>query len=503
MIQRARVLVVDDERFFREAIRDALVEVGIECDTASNGEEALKLARDPDVGAVVLDLGLSGLAGIEVLRQLRAHDPVLRVVALAAQADQGDVLEALRLGACDYLAKPLHDEELVLSVGRALEAHALETRWGRLRGRLQALEVRMAELAVLARETEPALRAERLADPIAEAVAHALGASKSSMMLLDVEAGELRVAGSVGRELPLHELDVVVVGEGVAGKALATGEAMVVGDLASDRRFDGRPPLARYETTSFAVAPVEGFEQPVGVLCATDRLDGSAFGDEDLTLLRLLALQLGPLLSGPAARVEAAPVAAVGDAPPQVRELEPDPDAELAREVCEAITAEVDPERLFGAALRPVARALPASPVSLYLIDPESGELALEGQCDEGVGDRPALSRERGLTSSVLLTGCLVATDDPQADPRFDPAVDTPEDGAAGPFLCVPLRLRGKVLGVLRAFPRNGASASARTGEVLGAAFSAAVRSALLYRSLLESIDEVAEARRASRSGAA
>jgi DNA-binding response OmpR family regulator len=491
---RARVLVVDDERFFREAIRDALLAAGIGCEASANGEEALRVARDPDIGAVVLDLGLPGVGGLEVLRKLRAEHPVVRVLVLAAQSDQRDVLEALRLGAADYLAKPLHDEELVLSVRRALDAHAVEMHWARLRGRVRALEARMAELAVEARDVEPGLRAEALAPSVAEALAQVLGAAKTSLMLLDAAAGELRVAAAVGRDLPLHELDVVLVGEGVAGRALASGESFVVSDVARDSRF-GRPPLARYASPSFAVVPVEGTSRPLGVLCATDRVDGSAFGDDDLTLMRLLALQVGPLLSTPeaAARPAAAPAPA---------EAASDADAELMREVCEAITAEVEPERMFAAALRPVARALPAAPVALYLIDARSGDLALEQQVESGVGDRPRLPRGRGLCGSVLQTGWMVASDEPEKDARFDPEVDTPEDGVCGPLLCVPLRLRGKVMGLLRAFPRDGARASPRSGELLAAVFSAAVRSALLYRSLLESIDEVAAARRNQRGGA-
>jgi GAF domain-containing protein len=89
-----------------------------------------------------------------------------------------------------------------------------------------------------------------------------------------------------------------------------------------------------------------------------------------------------------------------------------------------------------------------------------------------------------------------VATDHPERDPRFDPEIDTAADGEPRPLLCVPLRLRGKVLGVFRGFPAPGADDFARTGEILGAALSAAVRNVLLYRSLLESIDEVADARR-------
>ena len=65
--------------------------------------------------------------------------------------------------------------------------------------------------------------------------------------------------------------------------------------------------------------------------------------------------------------------------------------------------------------------------------------------------------------------------------------------------MCLPLRLRGKVVGVFRAFLPEDAEASARTGEVLAAALSAAVRNVLLYRSLVETIEEVAEARREAR----
>jgi hypothetical protein len=77
--------------------------------------------------------------------------------------------------------------------------------------------------------------------------------------------------------------------------------------------------------------------------------------------------------------------------------------------------------------------------------------------------------------------------------------VDTPADGQAAPLLCLPLRLRGKTVGVARAFFEPGSDVPARTGEVLSAALSAAVRNVLLYRSLVETIDEMAEARKAAR----
>ncbi|HBZ72248.1 MAG TPA: hypothetical protein DEP35_21960 [Deltaproteobacteria bacterium] len=303
------------------------------------------------------------------------------------------------------------------------------------------------------------------------------------------------------------------VGQGVAGEAFSRAQAMLVEDAASDARIAAaaQEKAGRYESGSFAVAPVPSPSGVLGVLCATDRAGGAPFEETDLAVLRILAVQVGQLLTQRRrlAKEEASTSAARGTtdpdrtlpAPSVAASLASDEaaprDAELARQVCEAVSAEVEPGRVLDAAIRPIALALEAAPVALFLRDADSGDLVCEGQVDGGrCADRMRISALRGLTGTVLATGNLVATPKPEDDPRFDPEVDTPEGGQAAPLLCLPLRFRGKVLGVLRAFPRSGIAPSARTGEVLAAALSAAVRNVFLYRSLVDSIEEVARARR-------
>ena len=155
-----RVLVVDDERFFREAISEALEAAGIESVKVSNGEEALKAVEDHAIGVVVLDMGLAGMSGIEVLERMRVMRPVLRVIVLSGASDQESVLKALRLDACDYLAKPLHDEELVLVVRRAMAGYGVETRGENLRQRLWALRAEMAALGDSVRSGRTRARAQ-------------------------------------------------------------------------------------------------------------------------------------------------------------------------------------------------------------------------------------------------------------------------------------------------------------------------------------------------------
>jgi len=499
---RPRVLVVDDERFFREAIKEVLEGAGFEVETAASGTEALEKAADRPVGVAVLDIQLPGMSGLEVLELLRQKHERLRVIILSAHTEQEIVLEALRLGASDYLAKPLHDEELVLGVRRAWQGFAEADAYARLRGRLDTLDARLRELCAAPADPGESEPGPGLAARIAETASQVLGAAKTSLLLVDEEAGGLRLAAAIGREPGAEAWALVTPGSGIAGEVFARGEAVAVADALGDPRFADRASPERYASSAFAVAPVPGAEKPLGVLCATDREAGAPFDPTDLAVLRILAGVAGRLLAPSRESVaEAVAEPAVGE--PAADALEPAgpdatdaADAELARRICDAVASEIEPARIVAASLRAVAEGLGAAPVALHLVDAASGDLVCEGQEDGGVcADRARLAPGRGLTGAVLATGTLVATAEPASDPRFDAEVDTPE-GAARPLLCVPVRFRGKGIGVLRAFLPEGRAPSARSGELLGAALSAAVRNVFLYRSLVESIEEVARVRR-------
>lgn len=516
--QMPGILVVDDESPYREAIGAALAAEGCEWVEAASGAAALEAAADSTIGVVLLDVGLPDSDGCAVLERLLELRPGLRVVMLSDVADQDRILDALRLGACDYLAKPIHDEELVLAVRRAADAYAVASSWTKLRGRLDRLVARMEEVGRTDASPDDGERLALLHEGIAQAASEVLEAEKTSLMALDEGTGTLRVLACVGRDRKPEDLEAVAAGEGISGAVLASGEPLLVTDVDSDPRIRGAADDGRYATSSFVVAPLVGSAGALGVLCATDRFAGDAFGEEDLALLRLLAAQSAALLAAPrterraddaedpeATRVVdvAEPLASAAHTAEVLEKEEADAldrDAELARTICEAATDEVEAERVIEGALRPIGALLPAAPVSLFLLDPGDGELRKEGEHDGGVaGDRDRLDRGRGLTGSVLQTGQVVATARPDTDPRFDAEVDTAFDGRPRPYLCVPVKLRGKVVGVLRAFLPDDEEPSARTAEVLGAALSAAVRNALLYRSLLDAIEEVAEARRAAR----
>jgi DNA-binding response OmpR family regulator len=113
------ILVVEDEPKIADLARDYLEHAGFAVLVSGNGRNALDLARQRRPDLVVLDLGLPGLDGLEVTRELRRHGD-LPIVMLTARDDELDKLLGLELGADDYITKPFSPRELVARVKAVL-----------------------------------------------------------------------------------------------------------------------------------------------------------------------------------------------------------------------------------------------------------------------------------------------------------------------------------------------------------------------------------------------
>ncbi len=113
------VLVVDDEPKILQVVRDYLVDAGFTVNTASDGTTALAQARAVAPDLVVLDLGLPGIDGLDVARELQRRGPV-PIIMLTARSDEVDRVLGLELGADDYLVKPFSPRELVARVRAVL-----------------------------------------------------------------------------------------------------------------------------------------------------------------------------------------------------------------------------------------------------------------------------------------------------------------------------------------------------------------------------------------------
>jgi len=111
-----RVLVVEDEAALRETLKTRLSAAGFTVDEAADGNEGLFAGSEYPLDVAIIDLGLPGLAGLEVIRRLRAARKTYPILILTARDNWQDKVEGLQAGADDYVAKPFHFEEVLARV---------------------------------------------------------------------------------------------------------------------------------------------------------------------------------------------------------------------------------------------------------------------------------------------------------------------------------------------------------------------------------------------------
>ena len=144
-----RVLVVDDEPPIRKLLRMGLSTQGYEILEAPNGKTALELlAENPDL--IILDLGLPDVQGLELLRTIRERNENVPIVVLSSRGDERAKVEALDLGADDYVTKPFGMEELLARMRAALR-HQLQVHGERPIFRVGDLSVDLVRRIVKAR----------------------------------------------------------------------------------------------------------------------------------------------------------------------------------------------------------------------------------------------------------------------------------------------------------------------------------------------------------------
>ena len=123
---RATVLLVDDEEAIRESLGMVLEHEGYRVDEASGGAEALVRVANRAIDAVLLDIKLNDMDGLDVLRQFRERGLTMPVIMITGHGDVSTALEAIRGGAYDFFEKPLQRERVLLSLRNALDTHRLQ-----------------------------------------------------------------------------------------------------------------------------------------------------------------------------------------------------------------------------------------------------------------------------------------------------------------------------------------------------------------------------------------
>mgnify|MGYP005845662199 CR=1 FL=1 len=131
------VLVVDDEKNYLLVMETLLTGAGYEVLTADSGEEALETIRRNDLDLVITDMKMPRLSGIELMEQIKQVYPDLPVIMMTAYGTVEKAVEAMKKGAFDYILKPFKNEEMLLTVAKALDLRHLLTENRRLKQDLE------------------------------------------------------------------------------------------------------------------------------------------------------------------------------------------------------------------------------------------------------------------------------------------------------------------------------------------------------------------------------
>jgi len=304
------ILIIDDDEIICEVLTEILEGEGYRVSTAERGETGLEKLQTERFHLVLLDLYLPGIQGIEVLQQIRVAFPKLDVIIMTSNASTDTAVEALRLGAQDYLYKPFPNLDAVVQVIRkTFEKRTLIEENERL---LKDLKISNRELDGAVKRLTALIEAGRamsgiydtaeLLDFFIGLVATELGVERASVMLLDEEKQEMYIAASRGVSEEIIRDVRVKLGEGIAGRVALEGEPLLVEDIKKEKRIKGEfNPALSDSFISLPIVlsiPIRLKKKVLGVINVTNKRSGGTFDESDMGFLFGLAGQAAVAIEG-------------------------------------------------------------------------------------------------------------------------------------------------------------------------------------------------------------
>ncbi len=310
------ILIVDDEPAILGLVKDILRPCGYLVNTAASGKEALVALQAHPYDLVITDMIMPQMDGMELVQSLRLHYPETLVIVFTGYASYHDAVQAVKVGAFDYLPKPVQPEILRHAVERALDyqrlcrsQRELETVFqGAKALGWQALELvsdtpEAATLNELREQTSQQEDLKEVGRTFLETALTLLKATNSSIFLFDTLRGQFAGLAAMGPNAEV-KTDVLMTAAGIMGYMANHQRPLLVSDLSRDPHFSQMTRRKTYQTDSFMIIPLTGYKF-WGVINLTDRDDKQPFGSRDLFLGWLMGRLLVEILEAREAPEEA------------------------------------------------------------------------------------------------------------------------------------------------------------------------------------------------------
>ncbi len=281
------ILVVDDDRLFLALARDELEKAGFGVLSAEGAREALEILGKQPVQAIIMDVVMPEMDGLELLPRLRKEHPKTPVIVVSGRASFLTGVQAMRLGAADFLRKPLNFDEMVRTVTGAIQqsqgALPVPERMAQL-ARLQKSALELANMIRFDTLGEFLKDSGALYQKVIDLMAVVLDVEIVSLMLLDESEGILRIVQARGLDPEVQRNASNAVGEGISGWVAKTGEPLLIRDLSTDPTFNARERNPKYRTSSLMCVPLKVNGKTIGVMNANNKETGEPFDEHDLAM---------------------------------------------------------------------------------------------------------------------------------------------------------------------------------------------------------------------------
>jgi len=267
-----KILIVDDDPNISTLLSVSLSPFGYEITSASSGSQALELIEAERFNLAILDYMLPDLNGIEVLRRIRERRSDTEVIMVTAYASLETAVEALRLGAYDYITKPFQIDTIQSTVQRALEKQHLETR--------------LAAIYDLSREMALLPDVGQVGETMLDIAGRVLDFDICGLGLVDEEQDELYLLAARGLAEDARVRVPLNTEKSITVAAARSGELIYAPDVREDPRYM----MMKAATRSELAVPLKVQDRVIGVInIESAKVD--AFSQSDARLLSTLATQ--------------------------------------------------------------------------------------------------------------------------------------------------------------------------------------------------------------------
>ena len=300
------ILVVDDDPAILEAIQ-ALLGPHYMVDAVANGKDAQSYLQARPYDLVLTDMIMPEMGGLDLVKYLRLSHPEIPVIVFTGYVNIQDAVTAVKLGAFDYLTKPLQPEILRHAISRALEFRRLSLLQRDLEVIFQGAEALgwqaldlladtpVADTLASLREVGGETDLQEIGRRFLESAQFLVRATRSSIFLYNAATNRLSGLAALGPNAADRAAMTVSVTEGIMSHVATQRRPLLIPDIDGDPRFADLSRRSAYQTTSFMIIPLMG-HRFLGVLNLADRENGSSFTARDLFLGWLLGRLLVEIL---------------------------------------------------------------------------------------------------------------------------------------------------------------------------------------------------------------